>query len=143
MSVISFFLFGCVGQAKKSYPIFVVSDTYNLNQKKDLKVIPQIYESESVSGLILDCSKYNFALFQKMNENKLPDQVHIMSQAGLFTVKLNAQGQTIIDNSTMKSISGNKIHFRGFVKSDTAMLFIGTKKNNVMETIWRAKVAIK
>ena len=143
MLVISFFLFGCVEQAKKSYPIFVVTDTYNLNQKKDSNVIPQIYELESVSGLILDCSKYNFALFQKMNENKLPDQVRIMTQAGIYTAKLNAQGQTIIDNSTMKSILGNKIHFKGFVKGDTAMLFIGTKKNNVMETIWRGKVAIK
>lgn len=143
VSIISLFAISCTGQSKKLYPTFVLNDKYNQIQKEDSKVIPENYELESLQGLILDCSKYDFSLIKTMNENKLPDQVHIVSKAGTFTVKLNTQGQTIIDNSTMEPLDGKNKNFTGFVKGDTAMLAIGTIKNNEMMTYWLGIVPIK
>lgn len=143
VSIISLFVISCTGQSKKSYPTFVLNDKYNQIQKEDSKVIPQNYELESLKGLILDCSDYDFTLIKTMNENKLPDRVHIVSKAGTFTVKLNTKGQTIIDNSTMESLDGKNKTFTGFVKGDTAMLAIGTIKNNEMMTYWIGMMSIK
>ncbi len=78
--------------------------------------IPQNYELKSLKGLILNCSNYDFSLIKTMNDNKLPDLVHVISKAGTFTVKLNTKGQTIIDNSTMQSLDENNKKFSGFVK---------------------------
>jgi hypothetical protein len=78
-----------------------------------------------------------------MNENKLPDQVFIISKAGTFTIKLNTQGKTIIDNPTMQSLDEKNKSFKGFIKGDTAMLSIGTIKNNEMMTYWLGMVSIK
>ena len=64
----------------------------------------------------------------------MPDQVHIISKAGTFTVKLNTAGQTIIDNSTMQSLDDGNKNFTGFVKGDTAMLAIDTIKNDELMT---------
>ncbi len=142
ISIILLFVISCTGQSK-AYPTFVLNDKYNQIQKEDSKVIPQNYELESLQGLILDCSNYDFSLIKAMNENKLPDQVHIVSKAGTYTVKLNTQGQTIIDNSTMESLDGKNKSFTGFVKGDTAMLAIGAIKNNEMMTYWLGMVSIK
>ncbi len=141
--IISLFIISCTGQSKKSYPTFVLDDKYNQIQKENSKVIPQNYELRSLQGLIIDCSNYDFSVIKTMNDNRLPDQVHIVSKAGTFTVKLNAQGQTIIDNSTMQSFDERNKSFAGFVKGDTAMLAIGTIKNNEMMTYWLGMVNIK
>lgn len=141
--VITLFTISCTEQTKKTYPTFVLNDKYNQIQKEGSKEIPQYYELQSLQGLILDCSKYDFSIIKSMNDNKLPDQLHIISKAGTFTVKLNTQAQTIIDNSTMESLDGKNKSFTGFVKGDTAMLAIGTIKNNEMMTYWLGMVSIK
>jgi hypothetical protein len=143
ISIISLFVVSCTGQTNKRYQIFILNDKYNQIQKEDSKVIPQNYELNSVKGLILDCSNYDFSLIKKMNDNRLPDLVHVISKAGTFTAKLNTKGKTTIDNSTMQSLDENNKNFSGFVKGDTAMLAIGTIKNNEMMTYWLGMVHIK
>lgn len=142
ISFISLFVISCTGQSNKSYPTFVLNDKYNQIQKEDSKVVPQNFELQSLQGLMLDCSKYDFSLIKTMNDNKLPDQVQITSKAGTFTVKLNT-GQTIIDNSTMESLEGKNKSFTGFIKGETVMLAIGTLKYNEMMTYWLGTISIK
>ncbi len=143
ISIISFIVISCLGQSKKPYPTFILNDKYNQIQKENSKVIPQNYELKSLKGFVLDCSNYDFSLIKKMNKNKLPDLVHVISKAGTFTVKLNTKGKTIIDNSTMQSLDENNKGFLRFVKGDTAMLAIGTIKNNEMMTYWLGMINIK
>ena len=142
-SIISLFVISCTGQNKKPYPTLILNDRYNQIQKENSKVIPHNYELNTLKGLIFDCSNYDFSLIKIMNNNKLPDLVHVISKAGTFTVKLNTKGNTVIDNSTMQSLDENNKKFLGFVKGDTAMLAIGTIKNNEMMTYWLGMVNIK
>ncbi len=121
----------------------MLNDKYNQIQKEDSKVVPQNFELQSLQGLMLDCSKYDFSLIKAMNDNKLPDQLQITSKAGTFTVKLNTKGQTIIDNSTMESLEGKNKSFTGFIKGETVMLAIGTLKYNEMMTYWLGTISIK
>lgn len=143
ISIILLFVISCTGQSKKPYPTLVLNDKYNQIQKENSKIIPQNYKLESRQGLILDCSNYDFSLIKKMNENILPDQVHIISKAGTFTIKLNINAQTILDNSTMQSLDEKNKPFTGFIKGDTAILAIGTIKNNEMMTYWLGMIEIK
>lgn len=143
ISFVSLFVISCTGQSNKSYPTFVLNDKYNQIQKEDSKVVPQNFELQSLQGLMLDCSKYDFSLIKAMNDNKLPDQLQITSKAGTFTVKLNTKGQTIIDNSTMESLEGKNKSFTGFIKGETVMLAIGTLKYNEMMTYWLGTISIK
>ena len=99
-------------------------------------VKPKNYEQKSLPGFVLNSTEYDFSLIKTVNGNLLPHKVHIIFNAGTFTVKLNTAGQTIIDNSTMQSLDDSNENFTGFAKGDTAMLAIGTIKNHQLMTYW-------
>ena len=132
----------CTQANKEIYPTVILDDKFNQIQKTDSKIVPTNYELNSLKGFVVDCSNYDFTL-KLMNENKLPDQLHIISKSGTFTIKLNSKGKTIIDNSTMQSLDDPKINFTSFIRGDTALLGIGTLKNNEMMTYWLGRVVIK
>ena len=133
----------CTSVNKDIYPTIILDDKFNQIQKADSKIIPSNYELNSLKGFVVDCSNYDFTLIKSMNENKLPDQLHIISKSGTFTVKLNPTGKTIIDNSTMQSLDDPKINFESFISGDTALLGIGTLKNNEMMTYWLGRAVVK
>ncbi len=128
---------------KKPYTTLVLDDKYNQMQRQDSKIIPQNFELRSVKGLILDCGSYDFSWIKAMNEDQLPNLAYIMSQAGIFAVNLNNQGQTIIDQSTIELVVGKSKKFTGFRKGETAMLVIGQMINNELVTYWLAIITVK
>jgi hypothetical protein len=143
ISMVSLFVISCTGQSKKSFPVFALDDQHNQIQKDDSKVIPKYYELKTSEGFILDCSKYDFSLIKTMNDNKLPDKVSILAKGGTFTTKLNTVGETVFDNSTLESSDDKNKKFTGFVQGDTAMLVIGSIKNNEMISYWLGMITVK
>ena len=141
--IISVIAVSCSGQDKKLYPTLILEDKYDQIQKDGSNIIPQNYVLTSLTGFILDHSKYDFSMIKTVNGNKMPDVINVLSKAGKFTVNLNPNGQTLIDSTTLLSLDGDNKKFSGFIKGDKVILAIGTNKNNEMITYWLGMIDIK
>ena len=137
----------CYPQNTKSYPVFILNDTFSHAQPKDSKIAPQNYQLTSLKGFKLDCSKYDFTEIRALSGGKNPDAIFIVCKSGNFIVELNISGVTIVDNSTMSSLDDLSKKFNEFQKGDTPILGIGTLnlKNGKaqMLTYWVSMIDVK
>lgn len=114
--------------ADPAYQKIILDDHYNNIQPKDVDPKSILhYKVKAAKGIILDCSKYDFAAIRKMNDDKDPDRIHIICKSGSFEVDLNMTGETVIDPTTTFSMGDHK-KFAGFQKADNIIMGIGTLK---------------
>lgn len=134
-------------QSNKTYPVFVLNDSFSQAQPKESKIIPKDYQLANLPGFKLDCSKYDFSLIRSMNGGKNPDVIFIIAKSGSYMVELNVTGETLIDESTMHSLDNPKKDFKNFEKGDTPLLGIGTLKikdgQASMTTYWITMIDVK
>jgi len=132
--------------AQGGYPILVLNDSFSHAQPKGSKITPQKYQLHSLKGFELDCSRYDFTLIQSLNEGRMPESIFIICQSGNYKVKLNPEGITIVDASTMTPVDGPTKKFRSFAAGDTPILGIGTlargKKGPDMRTYWVSMINV-
>jgi hypothetical protein len=136
-----------IGQLNNSLTAFKLSDKYSQVQPKDSKIKPGNYQLPSSKGFSLNCLGYDFSQIRTLNNGKEPDAIFIICKAGSYMIKPNFSGITIIDKSTMESLDEKDKKFGGFEKGDTAILAIGTLRNNdgkaEMMSFWVAMIDVK
>ena len=137
--------FHCTNE--RSYPKIILDDKYSQIQPVDSKIAPLKYQVASLKGFILDCSGYNFKEINKLNHDKYPDQIFLISKAGNYSIDLNVRGETVVDSTTMYNLDRKNMLFPGFTKGDTVVFAIGAFKSNKrkveMMTFWMARIEIK
>jgi hypothetical protein len=74
---------------------------------------PLRYVVKAGSGLILDCSQYDFSAIRKLNGDKPPDAIHLVCKSGTFDIPVNTTGETTIDAKTTQTPDQGKV-FNGF-----------------------------
>ena len=144
---VSIFIYSCSAEDKNVYPIIIVDDKYSDMRKANDTAIPQNYQIESLKGFILDCSQYDFSFIKQLNKGLGADLLFINSESGLFTVKLNLNGETVIDSTSMTSFTSNNKPFTGFIKGETLKFGIGFLNSGTtpkeIVAYWSAKIKIK
>jgi hypothetical protein len=125
----------------------MLDDTYSQIQPVDSKITPLNYRVSSLKGFILDCSRFDFTQINKLNHDKYPDQIFLISKAGNYSVDLNSHGETVVDSTTMYDLDRKNMIFPGFTEGDTVVFAIGAFKSNKrkieMMTYWMARIEIK
>ncbi len=147
--IVSLMLIGInsYSQSSKTYPVFILNDSFSHAQPKDSKIIPRNYQLSSLKGFKIDCSNYDFSLMKSMNEGKVPDAIFIVANSGNYIVELNSSGETIVDNTIMHSLDSPQKKFQKFEKGDSPILGIGTLKIKdgaaSMQTYWISMIDVK
>jgi hypothetical protein len=116
----------CTGFFYQGYQKITLDDKYNNVQPKGAPK-PLNYVVKPGSGLVLDCSNYDFSAIRSMNSNKSPDAIHLICKSGTFDIPLNTTGETTIDAHTVQLLDRGKA-FKGFEKGDHVILGIGTTR---------------
>lgn len=100
------------------------------------------YKIKKSSGILLDCSAFDFSKIMALNEGKLPDMIFIVAKNGVFGFPLDTKSDNIIDKNTAIPLSSKK-KFAGFVKGDTPILGIGKLKGKELVTFWISMIDVE
>lgn len=138
-------LMTCASFFRPGYQKITLDDKYDNVQPKGAPK-PLHYAVRAGSGLILDCSHYNFSAIRNLNDNKPPDVIHLVCKSGTFDIPLNTTGETTIDVKTAQSFDRGK-EFKGFEKGDHVVLGIGTTRivdaKADMRTYWLTLIDVE
>ena len=133
---------------RPSYQKIKLDERYNsvIPKDKDPNSV-LIYRIRPDKGLILDCAGFDFSAIRKLNNDKDPDRIHLLTgKSGLFDIVLHPTGETVIDASTVERMKATK-EFAGFESHDTVFLAIGSVKTTDgaehLLTYWIGKIVVQ
>ena len=104
------------------------------------------YEIDATKAFIIDATKYDFSVIQKLNAGKQPELIQLFCKSGSYIIDLDTTKEILFDENSARNVGGDE-KFNGLIKGEKAMIGIGSLTSNgnsvELKTFWITMIDVK